>query len=265
MARERCTLPGGAERRNAGGGQGFDRLGYRFSPPLHRLLRIFCGGADELGGLHAPPRLLCLLVGYLCGGFLTAELVARTRTGSAAALGTGNPGMANLAHELGKGWGAVVLAGDIAKTALAWAVPGALPALGGLSGLWAGLECSAGPQFPPLAGLPGRKGVAVTRRPSSSSPLWGACPSCRTGRHPALRLVAPGGGGDPALFVPPGFLCRPGGRVADLILALIMLSRHIGGWAASSGREGENSVAAGPLAGQPKILRILPFRRRFVV
>lgn len=70
-------------------------------------------------------RLLCLLVGYLCGCFLTAELVARARTGkSAVALGTGNPGMANLAHELGKGWGAVVLAGDIAKTALAF---GALP------------------------------------------------------------------------------------------------------------------------------------------
>ena len=34
-------------------------------------------------------RLLCLLLGYLCGGFLTAELVARARTGkSAAALGT---------------------------------------------------------------------------------------------------------------------------------------------------------------------------------
>ena len=34
-------------------------------------------------------RLLCLLVGYLCGCFLTAELVARARTGkSAAALGT---------------------------------------------------------------------------------------------------------------------------------------------------------------------------------
>ena len=81
-------------------------------------------------------RLLCLLLGYLCGCFLTAELVARARTGkSAAALGTGNPGMANLAHELGKGWGAVVLAGDIAKTALAFGLCRALfPALGGLSG-----------------------------------------------------------------------------------------------------------------------------------
>ena len=89
-------------------------------------------------------RLLCLLVGYLCGCFLTAELVARARTGkSAAALGTGNPGMANLAHELGKGWGAVVI---------------------------------------------------------------------------------------PALFVPPAFLCcgREAGLLA-LILALVMLSRHIRG------------------------------------
>ena len=64
-------------------------------------------------------RLLCLLVGYVCGGFLTAELVAKHCTGkSAAHLGTGNPGMANLAHELGTGWGAVVLAGDIAKKGL---------------------------------------------------------------------------------------------------------------------------------------------------
>ena len=40
-------------------------------------------------------RLLCLLAGYVCGGFLTAELVARHCTGkSAAYLGTGNPGMA---------------------------------------------------------------------------------------------------------------------------------------------------------------------------
>ena len=91
-------------------------------------------------------RLLCLLLGYLCGCFLTAELVARARTGkSAAALGTGNPGMANLAHELGKGWGAVVLAGDIAKTALAFGLCRALfPALGGLSGLWAGLGAVLG-------------------------------------------------------------------------------------------------------------------------
>ena len=107
-------------------------------------------------------RLLCLLLGYLCGCFLTAELVARARTGkSAAALGTGNPGMANLAHKLGKGWGAVVLAGDIAKTALAcgrgwgrcWAI---ISPSGGASGAERGWPSPAPPSSssPPCGGRP---------------------------------------------------------------------------------------------------------------
>ena len=109
-------------------------------------------------------RLLCLLAGYVCGGFLTAELVARHCTGkSAAYLGTGNPGMANLAHELGKGWGAVVLAGDIAKTALAWLLCRALfPGLGALAGLWSGLGAVLGHNFPAWRSFRGGKGVAVT-------------------------------------------------------------------------------------------------------
>ena len=50
-------------------------------------------------------RGLCLLLGYLCGCFLTAEAVAWRQTGqSAAALGSGNPGMA-------KGGSGDVLAG----------------------------------------------------------------------------------------------------------------------------------------------------------
>ena len=123
-------------------------------------------------------RLLCLLLGYLCGCFLTAELVARARTGkSAAALGTGNPGMANLAHELGKGWGAVVLAGDIAKTALAFGLCRALfPALGGLSGLWAGLGAVLGHNFPLWRGFRGGKGVAVTCAALILSPPCGGRP-----------------------------------------------------------------------------------------
>ena len=107
-------------------------------------------------------RLLCLLAGYVCGGFLTAELVARHCTGkSAAYLGTGNPGMANLAHELGKGWGAVVLAGDIAKTALAWLLCRVLfPGLGALAGLWSGLGAVLGHNFPIWRRFRGGKGVA---------------------------------------------------------------------------------------------------------
>lgn len=217
-------------------------------------------------------RLLCLLVGYLCGGFLTAELVARTRTGkSAAALGTGNPGMANLAHELGKGWGAVVLAGDIAKTALAFGLCRALfPALGGLSGLWAGLGAVLGHNFPFWRGFRGGKGVAVTCAALILfSPLWGdGRLSGRTGRHPALRLAAPGGGGDPRPVCPPGLsLPRPGGRAAGPDSGPgHALPAHPGAGPHPPGGGGaEIPRPLSPLRGSRKILRILPFRRRFVV
>ena len=50
-------------------------------------------------------RLACILLGYLFGSFLTAEVVARVVSGkSARQLGTGNPGMA-------KGGSGDVLAG----------------------------------------------------------------------------------------------------------------------------------------------------------
>lgn len=65
-------------------------------------------------------RGLCLLAGYLLGGFLTAEVVARCTAGvSARDIGTGNPGMANIATHLGKKAGLLVLAGDVIKTAAA--------------------------------------------------------------------------------------------------------------------------------------------------
>lgn len=68
-------------------------------------------------------RLICLAAGYVCGCLLTAEVVARWKTGRGArTLGSGNPGMANIAGALGKGAGALVLAGDLLKTALACAL-----------------------------------------------------------------------------------------------------------------------------------------------
>ena len=217
-------------------------------------------------------RLLCLLLGYLCGCFLTAELVARARTGkSAAALGTGNPGMANLAHELGKGWGAVVLAGDIAKTALAFGLCRALfPALGGLSGLWAGLGAVLGHNFPLWRGFRGGKGVAVTCAALIlfSPPMGDGRLSVRTGRHPALRLAAPGGGGDPRPVCPPGLsLPRPGGRAAGPDSGPDhALPAHPGAGPHPPGGGGaEIPRPLSPLRGSRKILRILPFRRRFVV
>lgn len=157
--------------------------------------------------------------------------------------------MANLAHELGKGWGAVVLAGDIAKTALAFGLCGrssppwaACPACGpGWVRCWATISPSGG------ASGAERGWPSPAPPSSSSSPLWGTA-ACLSGL--AVTLLSGwlplGAVVIPALFVPPAFLCcgREAGLLA-LILALIMLSRTSGGWAASSGgRRNENSVAA---------------------
>ena len=110
-------------------------------------------------------RLICLTVGYVCGCLLTAEAVARWRTGQGArALGTGNPGMANIAGTLGKGAGALVLAGDLLKTALACALCRLLlaQALGRLAVLYAGLGAALGHNFPFWSGFHGGKGGTVT-------------------------------------------------------------------------------------------------------
>ncbi len=65
-------------------------------------------------------RILSLLIGYLLGNILTAELVSRRISGqSAFDIGSGNPGMANIASQYGVRAGAIVLIGDLAKTFIA--------------------------------------------------------------------------------------------------------------------------------------------------
>ena len=96
-------------------------------------------------------RIFCILTGYLCGSFLTAELVAQERIGkSAFEIGTGNPGMANLAEQGGIGCAIQVLAGDVGKTILACLlsryVYGA--ELGVLASAYAGLGCILGHDYP---------------------------------------------------------------------------------------------------------------------
>ena len=98
----------------------------------------------------------------------------------------------------------MVLAGDIAKTALAFGLCRALfPALGGLSGLWAGLGAVLGHNFPFWRGFRGGKGWPSPAPPSSSSPLWGTA-ACVAGL--AVTLLSGwlplGAVVIPALFVP---------------------------------------------------------------
>ena len=110
-------------------------------------------------------RGLCLLAGYLFGGFLTAEVVARCTAGvSARDIGTGNPGMANIMAQLGKGAGLLTLAGDTLKTVAACgaAYYATAPLIGQASILYAGLGAVLGHNYPAWARFRGGKGVAVT-------------------------------------------------------------------------------------------------------
>ena len=110
-------------------------------------------------------RLACILLGYLFGSFLTAEVVARVVSGkSARQLGTGNPGMANIMAQLGKGAGLLTLAGDTLKTVAACgaAYYATAPLIGQVSILYAGFGAVLGHNYPAWAGFRGGKGVAVT-------------------------------------------------------------------------------------------------------
>ena len=109
-------------------------------------------------------RILCLVIGYACGMFLTADVVTRIKIKkSVFEIGTHNPGMANVMHELGFWPGAVVLMGDIFKTFIACAICGSLfPVLGMTGIMYAGVGTVLGHDFPVWHGFRGGKGVAVT-------------------------------------------------------------------------------------------------------
>ncbi|WP_130812891.1 glycerol-3-phosphate acyltransferase [Olsenella sp. Marseille-P4559] len=105
-----------------------------------------------------------LAVGYACGSFLTAELTSRHASGkSAFDVGEGNPGMANMGATYGTTWAAVTLAGDIAKTILAFVVAGALfPADAQVASATAMVGTTLGHVFPAWHHFHGGKGVATT-------------------------------------------------------------------------------------------------------
>ncbi len=130
-------------------------------------------------------KLICFILGYLCGNVLTAEFVAKKFTGKKAGeIGTGNPGMANIMAEAGKKAGFLVLAGDIGKTLLAFVITWLLA--GSYLGkedifLWSGFGALVGHNFPFWRGFKGGKGVTVTCTwLIILMPVWGTL-SCMIG------------------------------------------------------------------------------------
>lgn len=184
---------------------------------------------------YLQPRLLCVVIGYLFGCILTAEMVARLFTGKGAAeIGTGNPGMANIMAQVGKKAGFLVLAGDILKTVLgivaAWLLCGQV--MGRETFLWAGLGAALGHNFPAWRGFHGGKGVTVTCVwLILYLPVWGTACCMAGGAVTLLTGYLPLG----AVLIPLAAIAPAWyfeGTQAGLFMVLafaIMVSRHFRG------------------------------------
>lgn len=106
-----------------------------------------------------------LLLGYAFGNILTAEIVIRKALGKTVfEVGTGNPGMANVMARVGFKEGAIVLAGDLAKTVLPCVIARFLLFPGNRyeAAAFAGLGAVLGHNFPIWHKFKGGKGVSAT-------------------------------------------------------------------------------------------------------
>jgi glycerol-3-phosphate acyltransferase PlsY len=105
------------------------------------------------------PAWLLVVPAYLLGTFPTAILVGRREGHDLTQEGSGNPGASNTFRTMGRRAGAVVLAGDVAKGALA-AAAGLATGQRGV-GVACGLAAVLGHVFPVTRGFRGGKGVAT--------------------------------------------------------------------------------------------------------
>ena len=108
---------------------------------------------------------LSLLIGYVCGCFLTAYFIAKRFAGKdVSEIGSGNPGMANIICNVGKFPGIMVLVGDITKTIIAMGLAYYFfgETIWFYSMLFAGFGVLLGHNFPVWRKFKGGKGVAVT-------------------------------------------------------------------------------------------------------
>ena len=177
-------------------------------------------------------RAVCLLIGYACGNFLTAEVVTRRITGRPCAeLGTsGNPGMTNVMRNLGFRAGITVLLGDILKTVLAmvlcWTLFG--KKIGRIAMFYGGFGAILGHDFPVWQHWRGGKGIAccgallVLYSPYGFMTLLVALAVMLGSHYLCIGGVIP-----PAAFVPTAFLLygfETG--VLSLILTALFFLKH---------------------------------------
>lgn len=112
-------------------------------------------------------RLICLVIGYVCGLFQTAYIYGRAHGIDIRQHGSGNAGTTNTMRTLGTRAGLIVLAGDIIKCMLAIFICQFLfgknqPEMLYLYKLYAAAGAILGHNFPFYLGFKGGKGIAAT-------------------------------------------------------------------------------------------------------
>ena len=110
-------------------------------------------------------KIVSIIIGYIFGSFLTAEIVAKKVAGkSAGQIGdSGNPGMANIMASLGFVPGIITLAGDLGKCIAAGLISyGLFRESGWIITFYAGFGCTLGHDFPFWRKFRGGKGVAAS-------------------------------------------------------------------------------------------------------
>ena len=191
----------------------------------------------NLNTMEMEIRILTLVISYLLGSFLTAEVVTRKLTGKPCRyLGTtGNPGMANVMAHLGFKPGITVLVGDVLKVILAMLMTYGITLEA--SDLWnhvllyyVALGCCIGHNYPFWQVKHGGKGVAVTNSAMIFiQPLWGLLSNIVgmlivfASQYLGLGAVV-----IPAIFIIPAFLVDgvEAGIVA-ILLEILMIIRNL--------------------------------------
>jgi len=176
------------------------------------------------------PWWLLVAPAYLVGTFPTAQLVGESRGVDPTATGSGNPGASNAFRTMGRSAGALVLAGDLAK--------GAVAAAAGLAtgnravAVGCGLAAVVGHVVPVTRRFRGGKGVAtaggmaLVLLPLPAvflAVLWAAVVKA-TGAAAAGSLVMASG-----LPLGAAIVGRPGAEVAAFaVCGLLVVARHRG-------------------------------------
>ena len=112
-------------------------------------------------------RIICLVIGYVCGLFQTGYIIGKLHKTDIREHGSGNAGTTNAFRTFGKKAGALTLLGDCLKCVLAIVIvrmiygnsmSGILPLLT----LYAALGCILGHNFPISMEFRGGKGIAAS-------------------------------------------------------------------------------------------------------